>query len=159
MIGIAALWYLATRPLATLDAAPASPALPPAIDNAVPAIASVDAYEPARESAPSTRNLFGYVEPKPQPVREIPPPMAAPILAPPIVAEAVPQEPPPPRFEYRYIGRFGPNHNPVAAFRANGEVLTVRRGDRIGERFVLRTIGIESVEVADGERVVRVAME
>ena len=79
------------------------------------------------------------------------------VAAPAIVATA-PAEPPPPRFEHRYIGRFGPERDPIAAFSLNGEVLTVRRGDRIGDRFVLRSIGLESVEVADGARIVRVPM-
>ena len=158
MIAIAALWYLAARPLGSLDAAPASPSMPPVIENALPAVAGVDAYEPARKSTPSTRNLFGYVEPPPV-IVETPPPAYVPVVAPPLVVDPVPQAPPPPRFEYRYIGRFGPERDPIAAFTANGEVITVRRGEKIGARFVLRTIGLESVEVADGQRIVRIAME
>jgi hypothetical protein len=56
----------------------------------------------------------------------------------------VPRRPP---FPYRYIGRFGPETNPIAAFSRDGEVITVRAGDRIGPDFVVRAIGIETVEV------------
>lgn len=107
------------------------------------------------------RNLFAYVS------REV--------IAPPRVYHAVmqlpplPREPevapapvrPHPRFTYRYIGRFGPERNPVAAFTRDGNVITVRAGERIDAQFRLRSIGIESVEVesvVDGEaRVERIA--
>jgi hypothetical protein len=157
--GIAALWWIATRPLATVDAAPVSPATPPVVEDAAPAIGGVIEYSSAYDGAAPKRNPFGYVEPPPQ-VAIAQAPIAAPVvIEPPPAVATQPVEPPLPRFEHRYIGRFGPERDPIAAFSLNGDVITVRRGDRIGERFVLRSIGFESVEVADGERIVRVAME
>jgi hypothetical protein len=157
-VGIAALWWAATRPLATVDAAPVSHATPAIVEDAAPAVGGVVEYARVSESASRTRNPFGYVEPEPEVViAEAPVAPVVVVAAPPIVV-APPAEPPLPRFEHRYIGRFGPERDPIAAFSLNGDVITLRRGDRIGDRFVLRSVGLESVEVADGERIVRVAM-
>lgn len=98
------------------------------------------------------RNLFAYA------VREQPVLIAhvvaqkAPVAATPAPVVEVPAPQPMP-FPYRYIGTFGPPHHPVAAFKRDGDVVTVFRGERIGD-FVLRSIGIESVEVdgPDGTR-------
>lgn len=150
MIGIAALWYLATRPLATLDAAPVSPGTPPVVEGAAPVVDRVVEYVRADEHTATERNPFGYIEPKPQVVVAQAPVASVAVIEPPPVTATVPVEPPLPRFEHRYIGRFGPERDPIAAFSLNGDVITVRRGDRIGERFVLRSIGLESVEVGDG---------
>ena len=76
----------------------------------------------------SQRNLFAYKEPPPPP----PPPPAAP-------------QPPP--FNYKYIGTFGRPENPIATFSGNGEIVNVRVGETIQGKFILRTIGIESVEI------------
>ena len=101
------------------------------------------------------RNLFAYR------VREqsvithrmmnLEPMMVVAAPAEPVAAPA----PAPLPFPYRYIGTFGPPHNSVAAFSRDGEVLTVRTGERVGD-FVLRRIGIESVEVesTDGTRLI-----
>lgn len=94
-----------------------------------------------------TRNLFAYREPPPARVAYVPPPVVERVEAakpvPVVHAEPAPRL----RFVARYIGRFGPDRNPIAAFTRDGRVLTVRVGERIDEHFVLRRIGIESVEV------------
>ena len=53
----------------------------------------------------------------------------------------------PPAFPYKYIGTFGSAANPIAAFSGSGEIVNARVGDVIGGRFILRNIGIESVEI------------
>lgn len=58
-----------------------------------------------------------------------------------------PPKPVPPAFTYRYIGTFGSASNPIATFNGNGEIINARVGDVIDGRFVLRSIGIESVEI------------
>jgi len=60
-----------------------------------------------------------------------------------------PQPPPviPPQFTMKYIGTFGPANNPIATFNGNGEIVNVRIGETIDGKFVLRSIGIESVEI------------
>ncbi|HEY0141190.1 MAG TPA: thrombospondin type 3 repeat-containing protein [Thermoanaerobaculia bacterium] len=63
--------------------------------------------------------------------------------------EKVPPPPPPvpPRFPYKFIGMFGQKANPIATFARDGEILNARVGDIIDKQFILRGIGIESVEI------------
>ena len=56
-------------------------------------------------------------------------------------------KPVPPQFTMKYIGTFGPANNPIATFEGNGEIVNVRVGETIDGKFVLRSIGIESVEI------------
>jgi hypothetical protein len=58
-----------------------------------------------------------------------------------------PPPPVPPQFAMKYIGTFGPANNPIATFNGNGEIVNVRIGETIDGKFVLRSIGIESVEI------------
>jgi Thrombospondin type 3 repeat len=58
-----------------------------------------------------------------------------------------PPPPVPPQFNYKYIGTFGPPSAPLATFVSGDEILNVHAGDTIAGRFVLRSIGIESVEI------------
>jgi hypothetical protein len=58
-----------------------------------------------------------------------------------------PPPPVPPQFTMKYIGTFGPVNNPIATFNGNGEIVNVRIGETIDGKFVLRSIGIESVEI------------
>lgn len=115
-------------------------------------VQSPSVFLPSRERAASQggRNLFAYVThqerpamSRPRPVPPAPPVMAAAMVPLPI-EQAVP-----PRMElgYRLIGRFGPEGNPIAAFVRDGQVVTVRAGERIGQHFIVRSIGLESVEV------------
>jgi hypothetical protein len=53
----------------------------------------------------------------------------------------------PPTFPYKYIGTFGRPDNPIATFSGNGQLVNVRVGETIEEKFILRSIGIESVEI------------
>ena len=59
----------------------------------------------------------------------------------------LPPPPEPPAFTYKYIGTFGSTANPIATFNGNGQIINVRVGDVIDGKFVLRGIGIESVEI------------
>ncbi len=58
-----------------------------------------------------------------------------------------PPEPVPPAFPYKYIGTFGTPSNPIATFSGEGELINARVGELIAGKFVLRSIGIESVEI------------
>ncbi len=107
---------------------------------------------PLEGTSRGKRNLFAY------PVHEQPVIIARAVVQelPPVATPAPALEAPAPQpipFPYRYIGTFGPPQHPVAAFKRDGDVVTVLRGQRIGD-FVLRSIGIESVEVEgpDGTR-------
>ncbi|HET7434005.1 MAG TPA: thrombospondin type 3 repeat-containing protein [Thermoanaerobaculia bacterium] len=66
--------------------------------------------------------------------------------------EIVPPPPPPPKpvpppFTYKFIGMFGQSSSPIATFAREGEIVNARVGDTIDGKFILRGIGIESVEI------------
>jgi hypothetical protein len=97
----------------------------------------------------SERNLFAYREPPPPPPpKPVPqPPVPAPVVP---ITPPAPQPPPPPQpppFPYHYIGTFGTANNPIATFSGNGQLLNVRVGETFDGKFILRGIGIESVEI------------
>lgn len=140
-----------------LAAAPA-----PIAAGAPPPVPSLERPRAADPAIGHRRNLFAYVARPPRAIAAAPVARAATIaVAPPPALDETPRAaaPEPPRFPYRYIGRFGKDADPLAAFVRDGEVVTVRRGGRIGEGFTLRAIGIESVEVKRGGASVRVALE
>jgi len=58
-----------------------------------------------------------------------------------------PPPPVPPQFNYKFIGMFGPARNPIATFARDGDIVNARVGDVIEGKFILRGIGIESVEI------------
>jgi hypothetical protein len=108
---------------------------------------SVDRPVDLSHAARSTRNLFAYREPeipRAQPAVFHPPPA---IVAAPVPEPLLMEERPRLRFTHRYIGRFGPKDRPIAAFAHDGEIVTVKVGGRIDDHFVLRSVGMESVEV------------
>lgn len=59
----------------------------------------------------------------------------------------LPPPPQPPPFGFKYIGTFGPPSSPIATFSGNGEIINVRVGETFAGKFILRSIGIESVEI------------
>lgn len=59
----------------------------------------------------------------------------------------IPPPPPLPNFPYTYIGSFGPQGQQLAAFSRNGEIINVRPGQTFGGTFILRRIGVESVDI------------
>ncbi|HYR29704.1 MAG TPA: hypothetical protein VEU30_14645, partial [Thermoanaerobaculia bacterium] len=95
-----------------------------------------------------TRNLFAYREASaPRPVVHVTPTPEPAFIEPPRPAAVTVTVNAPPAFDYRFIGTFGPTNDRIAAFSRNGEIVTARPGDRIGETFVLQSIGLETVEV------------
>ena len=64
-------------------------------------------------------------------------------------AEVPPPPPPPvpPQFTYKFIGMFGPSSAPIATFVRDGDIVNARAGEILDGKFVLRSIGIESVEI------------
>jgi hypothetical protein len=67
----------------------------------------------------------------------------------PVIIPPPPPPPPrtPPAFTYKYIGTFGPANSPIATFSGNGEIINLRVGETFDGKFILRSIGIESVEI------------
>jgi len=96
------------------------------------------------------RNLFQYVEPPPKKVIVVKEAAKPVIVVPAVVTPQEippPQIPQPPKFPYRFIGRFGPDANPFAVFDGGGTIVNVRAGDVIDGKFIVRAIGIESVTI------------
>ncbi|HJQ38255.1 MAG TPA: hypothetical protein VKB93_14050 [Thermoanaerobaculia bacterium] len=104
--------------------------------------------------AASQRNPFQFVEPPPAKPKDrgaaaFRPPENAGGLKPaaPSVVETAPVIPPPPAFPYQLIGRFGRGENLIVAFSGKGQVITAQVGDTIEDTFVIRGIGVDSVEI------------
>ncbi len=94
------------------------------------------------------RNLFAFREKAPAivvpPHHEAPPAIA--VVKSPDEGNFM-KEKEKPRFPYRCIGRFGPEDAQLAAFVVDGEVKLARAGEVLAEKYLVRGIGIESVEV------------
>lgn len=58
-----------------------------------------------------------------------------------------PPPPTPPAFPYKYLGTFGTASRPIAAFSSGDQIVNVRVGETFGGHFILRSIGIESVDI------------
>ena len=135
---------LARSPVPT----PARPAarLQPARER--PQIGLVNPADAGNSSA-ARRNVFAY----PEPARAVVVPKNEVITKPPVATtiaqtDTSGQEKKDFTFPYRYIGRFGPENAQLAAFVADGQATVVKTGEVLGGKFLVRAIGIESVEVS-----------
>lgn len=105
---------------------------------------------PAKGSADSGRDLFDLREPTKRP-----PPTPAPPPPPPGDTRFVgPLPPPPPSptpkppdVTFKFVGTFGPKGHPIAVIQQGDLVYNVRAGDVLFDKFVLRSVGYESIEV------------
>jgi hypothetical protein len=100
--------------------------------------------------AQQRRNPFQYVEPPPAPVKQFR------VVAPVVVAVPEPQvvtappvraEPAPPTFPYHFIGRFGHDEDPIVALVSEDRVIIAQAGDTIDGKFIVRSIGLQTVEI------------
>lgn len=102
-------------------------------------------------SAQQRRNPFQYVEPPPAPVKQqrvVAPVVVAVPEPPPVVsAPSTPAEPAPPKFPYHFIGRFGHDDDPIVALVSDDRVVIAQAGDTIDGEFVVRSIGLRSIEI------------
>ena len=162
MVVLAALtgWFVRGVRFESPDPPPAPRVERPAVvvpSEPIEAPPSVNVRAPLHETARGNRNLFAYREHE-RPV----------IVEQPVIQEVVPVAPPQPvvvevsapapvPFHWRYIGTVGTAHTRVAAFKRDGDILTVRAGERIGD-FTLRSIGIESAEVDGPDGVRRIPL-
>lgn len=55
--------------------------------------------------------------------------------------------PPLPVFDYQYLGRFGPDERLIAVFSKGDQIVNVVEGQTFGDKFILRKIGVESVDI------------
>lgn len=138
------------------DPVPPSPA--PVVAEPPPDVTAVQRTEVQPHSGAIGRNVFAFYEAPPvrrapEPVRERPVQVAVAQPPQPVVEQPVQKsEPPRPIFPYAFIGRFGPDANPIAVFSRDGEIVNARVGEVIGGAWLLTEIGIESV-VVNGQRV------
>lgn len=116
---------------------------------------SVEDLNPPRAHRPSDqgRNIFDMREPtKPPPPTPTPPPPPPP--PPGSMAFMGPMPPPtptptpvPPEISFKFLGTFGPRDKPIAVLLQGDQLLNARMDDVVFDRFILRNIGYESVDI------------
>jgi hypothetical protein len=126
----------------------------------VPILSPEDfAVHAGRGSYDPGRDLFDLREPTrrppPTPFPPPPPPGDTRFIGP------LPPPPPtptpkPPEVTFKFVGTFGPKGHPIAVIQQGDLVYNVRAGDVLFDKFVLRSVGYESIEVGfvgfpDGE--------
>jgi len=120
----------------------------------VPFVSVEDLNPPrGRRAGDEGRNIFDFrvptVPPPPTPTPAPPPPpepgSAAFVgpLPPPLPTPT----PVPPDINFKFIGTFGPRDRPIAVLILGDQLLNARVGDVVFDRFILRNIGYESVDV------------
>ena len=55
--------------------------------------------------------------------------------------------PAPPSIPFKFIGSFGPRERPIAVLAAGDRLVNARAGDVVFDRFILRKVGYESIDV------------
>lgn len=114
----------------------------------VVALAGLDVGDVAETYEPG-RDPFRFYQPPPPPPEPAPPPVPPPpprVAPPPPPPEpAVPQPPP---VDVQYLGRFGPEDDPIAVFSNGEEIYNVRTGGVIQGKFRVARIGYESADLA-----------
>jgi hypothetical protein len=120
----------------------------------VPALSRDDlAPRPRRGPGDTSRDLFDVREPtKPPPPTPTPAPPPPPAPGEPAFVGPLPPPPPtptpaPPPIPFKFIGTFGPRERPIAVLVAGDKIVNARSGDVVFERFILRKVGYESVDV------------
>jgi hypothetical protein len=104
----------------------------------------------ARAGTENGRDLFDLREPTrrppPTPFPPPPPPGDTRFIGP------LPPPPPtptpkPPDVTFKFVGTFGPRTHPIAVIQQGDQVYNVRAGDVLFDKFVLRSVGYESIDV------------
>lgn len=119
----------------------------------VPIITTEDLKPSASERGPQGRNIFDFRPPTPRPM-PTPTPAPAPPPGPgspefigPLPPPPPPPTPAPPDIVFKFIGTFGPKDRPIAVLVSNDQVVNARAGDVVFDRFILRRVGYESIDV------------
>lgn len=108
------------------------------------------ALEPEQGKFEPGRDIFRYGQTGPSPEelrarraaqeRPTPPPQPRP-------APRTSSEPQPPPVTLAFLGTFGPRDAPIAVFSGDEVIYNARQGDVIEEKFIVRQIGLESVDL------------
>lgn len=128
-----------------------------------PALTPVTWQEARPHSVAIGRDVFRFGERASRPPAAARPEPPVVLPQPVIIAERdaprpAGETPAPLLFPYAYIGRFGPDANPIAVFSRDGEIVNARVGETIGGTWTLREIGMESVVVRTNENDQRIGL-
>jgi hypothetical protein len=105
---------------------------------------------PPVKIADSSRDLFRFKEKPPPPPPPPPPPYIGP-GDPRFVGPKLPPPPPPPprppAIPFQFTGTLGVPKAPVAVLVEGDRLILVRAGDKVDEKFIIRSVGYESLDV------------
>ena len=104
-----------------------------------------------RDGSDTVRDLFGVPseptkKPPPTPYPPPPPPGDARFIGP-LPAPGPTPTPRPPEITFKFVGTFGPKGHPIAVIQEGDKVYNVRAGDILFDKFVLRNVGYESIDI------------
>jgi hypothetical protein len=116
---------------------------------------SVEDLNPPRSRGTVTpgRNIFDLraptLTPPPTPTKAPPPPPepGSKDYVGPLPPPAPTPTPVPPDINFKFIGTFGPREGPIAVLVLGDQLVNAHSGDVVFDRFILRNIGYESVDV------------
>jgi len=118
-------------------------------------IVTVQDLEPpkSRRAPEAGRNIFDFraptVAPLPTPTPAPPPPPApgSPGFVGPVPPPPPTPTPLPPEIPFKFIGTFGPRDRSIAVLVLGDQIVNARAGDIVFERFLLKRVGYESIDV------------
>ena len=117
-------------------------------------IVTKDMLNPLRGKAgDSGRNIFDFraptVPPPPTPTPAPPPPPApgSALFVGPMPPPGPTPTPVPPAINFKFLGTFGPKDQSIAVLREGDQLLNARAGDVVFGKYILRSIGYESVQI------------
>jgi hypothetical protein len=119
----------------------------------VPMISPEDLDPRSSGSAGTARDLFDFRQPTPRPLPTPTPPPPPPPgpgdsrFIGPLPPPPPPPTPTPPEIPFKFIGTFGPRDRPIAVLVSGDQVVNARTGDVVFDRFILRKVGYESIDV------------
>jgi hypothetical protein len=106
---------------------------------------------PSRDGLDVGRDLFGIPreptrKPPPTPFPPPPPPGDTRFIGP-LPPPGPTPTPKPPEITFKFVGTFGPKGHPIAVIQEGDKVYNVRAGDILFDKFVLRNVGYESLDI------------
>jgi len=125
----------------------------PVSPDEIQALSPEDLRPRLRGSVITERDLFDVREPTrpppptPTPAPPPPPPPGAAEFIGPLPPPTPTPTPAPPAIPFKFMGSFGPRERPIAVLVAGDRIVNARAGDTVFERFVLKKVGYESIDV------------
>ena len=117
----------------------------------VPLISRSDLDAAPPKTGSGSRNIFDFPAPTPLPT-PTPAPPPPPVCGDPLFRGPCPPPPPPPtpappEIPFKFVGTFGPKDQPIAVLVAGDKIVNARVGDTVFERFIIKKVGYESIDV------------